>query len=280
MIAVTVVTFLQHALGLDVSGEAEFCWNRRIDTERQKVQAEQRRVEERIAELEDQLAQLTEIRPKATSKKPRSKELRGVGNELLLVAPGTLYFPLPLDKFILNTLTASNLSDHHLLFKLKATAPTRYAVRPRQGVLRPRESLELNVTLRPTEDDPDQLRDKFLIEARTLAEEEVDALSNVEDVTIFVAELLTRSPFDCRVKLRCVFPKQLPDRLVAKSLGDSSGLSHHQQSCRPTVPVWDAVTTSMPTPTPAPSEAYCIRDTCTHPRAAHCRDGAVGDSHQ
>lgn len=32
----------------------------------------------------------------------------------------------------------------------------------RQGVLGPREQLEIHVTLRPTKDDPEEMKDKFL----------------------------------------------------------------------------------------------------------------------
>ena len=48
------------------------------------------------------------------------------------MAPNKVYFPIPLDKFIMNTLIASNTTETFVQFKMKATAPSRYAVKPRQ----------------------------------------------------------------------------------------------------------------------------------------------------
>ena len=51
---------------------------------------------------------------------------------MVTVTPNKLFFPLPLDKFIMNTLNVVNVTESHVAFKMKATAPSRYAVKPRQ----------------------------------------------------------------------------------------------------------------------------------------------------
>jgi hypothetical protein len=141
-------------------------------------------------------------------------------NQLLRVEPPALYFPPPLDRFINTTLTLSNASPHFVMFKLKATTPTRYAVKIRQGVLGPQERMDIRITLCPVAPDVRKIRDKFLVQCRALVAHEVAAYQSSGDL-----QALWRNEKGAdviRTKIPCKFTTRLPPDFYIEAAGDDS----------------------------------------------------------
>ncbi|KAI3703393.1 hypothetical protein L1987_73432 [Smallanthus sonchifolius] len=91
----------------------------------------------------------------------------GGGNKLVSVDPEELRFPFELEKPSLCDLKISNTTDKNVAFKVKTTSPKKYFVRPNTGVIQPRGSCIIRVTLQAQlEYPPDmQCRDKFLLQS-------------------------------------------------------------------------------------------------------------------
>eukprot|EP00127_Corallochytrium_limacisporum_P006400 Clim_evm8s226 gene=Clim_evmTU8s226 len=77
----------------------------------------------------------------------------------------TIYFATPLvrEKPVGGTITIQNKESKDILFKVKTTQPKKYCVRPNQGMISAGETRDIDVILRPPEDDYDVRRDKFLV---------------------------------------------------------------------------------------------------------------------
>ncbi|KAI3828918.1 hypothetical protein L1987_03029 [Smallanthus sonchifolius] len=91
----------------------------------------------------------------------------GGGNKLVSVEPEELRFQFELEKPSLCDLKISNTTDKNVAFKVKTTSPKKYFVRPNTGVIQPRGSCIIRVTLQAQlEYPPDmQCRDKFLLQS-------------------------------------------------------------------------------------------------------------------
>jgi hypothetical protein len=133
------------------------------------------------------------------------------------VSPTTLLFPLPLDKFIMNTIVAKNLTNEHVIFKLRATAPSRYAVKPRHGLLGPSCQETIHVTLRPTDEDHTHFYDRFQLVTRVLSSVEVDYFNRTHDITNLCAVSPDRTTAQ---KIRCAFPDVLPPNYCLRPCPD------------------------------------------------------------
>ncbi|KAI5391519.1 vesicle-associated protein 1-4 isoform X1 [Lathyrus oleraceus] len=85
---------------------------------------------------------------------------------LFEVHPQELQFPFELRKQISCSLQFSNKSDNYVAFKVKTTNQKRYCVRPNHGVVLPRSTCDVIVTMQAQmETPPDmQCKDKFLIQ--------------------------------------------------------------------------------------------------------------------
>ncbi|KAF2587755.1 hypothetical protein F2Q70_00041196, partial [Brassica cretica] len=90
-------------------------------------------------------------------------------SELLTVEPLDLQFPFELRKQISCSLYLTNKTDNHVAFKVKTTNPKKYCVRPNTGVVLPRSTCEVLVTMQAQKEAPSdmQCKDKFLLQGVT-----------------------------------------------------------------------------------------------------------------
>ncbi|KAF8672485.1 hypothetical protein HU200_049699 [Digitaria exilis] len=107
--------------------------------------------------------------------------------DLLDVDPLELQFPFVLNKQISCPLRLANRTNHTVAFKVKTTSPRKYCVRPNNGVVLPRSSCTVVVTMQAQKVVPPDLqcKDKFLVQSVVVS----DGLSN-KDITwqMFVKE--------------------------------------------------------------------------------------------
>eukprot|EP01004_Peranema_trichophorum_P004499 NODE_3418_length_1356_cov_7.917275_g2980_i0.p1 GENE.NODE_3418_length_1356_cov_7.917275_g2980_i0~~NODE_3418_length_1356_cov_7.917275_g2980_i0.p1 ORF type:complete len:268 (+),score=49.05 NODE_3418_length_1356_cov_7.917275_g2980_i0:66-869(+) len=215
--------WIQTRLGVDITGEAEFEANHRKMLEKKQDQTESIIDENDKPKMPDReirdVHKVAERLVEEATQGSKKKKSLGSADKLISITPTKLYFPTPLDKFIMNTLSTQNLTENYIAYKIKATAPARYAVKPRQGVLASKEHVDIHITLRPTKDDPAELRDKFLIEARVMASDEVDFYNRTSDI-----QTLWRAKREGTVgiKIRCRFTSQLPPNFIVKSVVEPS----------------------------------------------------------
>ncbi|XP_062195181.1 vesicle-associated protein 1-2-like [Phragmites australis] len=87
--------------------------------------------------------------------------------ELLRIDPLELRFPFELKKQISCSMQLSNLSDDYIAFKVKTTSPKKYSVRPNTGVVLPRSTCDVVVTMQAQREAPAdmQCKDKFLVQS-------------------------------------------------------------------------------------------------------------------
>ncbi|KAF5729854.1 Vesicle-associated protein 1-2 [Tripterygium wilfordii] len=87
--------------------------------------------------------------------------------ELLSIEPLELKFPFELKKQISCSLQLSNKTDQHVAFKVKTTNPKKYCVRPNTGVVLPRSTCDVIVTMQAQKEAPPdmQCKDKFLLQS-------------------------------------------------------------------------------------------------------------------
>uniref|UniRef100_A0ACD5ZUX6 Uncharacterized protein n=1 Tax=Avena sativa TaxID=4498 RepID=A0ACD5ZUX6_AVESA len=135
--------------------------------------------------------------------------------ELLRIDPIELRFPFELKKQISCSLQLSNLSDDHIAFKVKTTSPKKYSVRPNTGVVLPRSTCDVVVTMQAQRESPPdmQCKDKFLVQ-NVIAPSGI----NVKDVT---GEMFTKESGNKveEVKLRVTYvaPPQPPSPVPEES---------------------------------------------------------------
>ncbi|KAG2547979.1 vesicle-associated protein 1-2-like [Panicum virgatum] len=107
--------------------------------------------------------------------------------DLLDVDPLELQFPFVLYKQISCPLRLTNRTDSTVAFKVKTTSPRKYCVRPNNGVVPPRSSCTVVVTMQAQKVVPPDLqcKDKFLVQSAIVS----DGLS-AKDITsqMFVKE--------------------------------------------------------------------------------------------
>lgn len=87
--------------------------------------------------------------------------------ELLSVEPQELEFPFELKKQICCSMQLTNKTNNHIAFKVKTTNPKKYCVRPNTGVVLPRSSCDVIVTMQAQKEAPPdmQCKDKFLLQS-------------------------------------------------------------------------------------------------------------------
>ncbi|CAI0501540.1 unnamed protein product [Linum tenue] len=87
--------------------------------------------------------------------------------ELLSIEPLELKFPFELKKQISCSLQLSNKTDSYVAFKVKTTNPKKYCVRPNAGVVLPRSTCDIIVTMQAQKEAPAdmQCKDKFLLQS-------------------------------------------------------------------------------------------------------------------
>ncbi|KAJ9556191.1 hypothetical protein OSB04_010805 [Centaurea solstitialis] len=87
--------------------------------------------------------------------------------ELLNVDPLELKFAFELKKQISCSIQLSNKTENHVAFKVKTTNPKKYCVRPNTGVVLPRSTCDVIVTMQAQKEAPPdmQCKDKFLLQS-------------------------------------------------------------------------------------------------------------------
>ncbi|XP_060207326.1 vesicle-associated protein 1-1-like [Lycium barbarum] len=87
--------------------------------------------------------------------------------DLLNIEPLDLKFPFELKKQISCSIHLSNNTENHVAFKVKTTNPKKYCVRPNTGIVLPRSTSEVTVTMQAQKEAPSdmQCKDKFLLQS-------------------------------------------------------------------------------------------------------------------
>ncbi|KAM0888026.1 hypothetical protein ACQ4PT_028619 [Festuca glaucescens] len=93
--------------------------------------------------------------------------------ELLGIDPGELRFAFELKKQISCSLHLTNRTDEYIAFKVKTTSPKKYCVRPNNGIVAPRSTFDVLVTMQAQREAPPdmQCRDKFLVQSAIVSQD-------------------------------------------------------------------------------------------------------------
>ncbi|TKW08888.1 hypothetical protein SEVIR_6G054700v4 [Setaria viridis] len=136
--------------------------------------------------------------------------------ELLRIDPLELRFPFELKKQISCSMQLSNLSNDYIAFKVKTTSPKKYSVRPNTGVVSPRSTCDVVVTMQAQRETPPdmQCKDKFLVQSVVAPA----GIITMKDVT---ADMFTKESGNKmeEVKLRVTYvpPPQPPSPVPEES---------------------------------------------------------------
>ncbi|KAI6702705.1 hypothetical protein NL676_011841 [Syzygium grande] len=89
--------------------------------------------------------------------------------DLLRIEPQELQFPFELRRQISCSLQLSNKTDGYVAFKVKTTNPKKYCVRPNTGIVLPRSTCDVIVTMQAQKEAPLDMhcKDKFLLQSVT-----------------------------------------------------------------------------------------------------------------
>ncbi|XP_057979020.1 vesicle-associated protein 1-2-like isoform X2 [Malania oleifera] len=128
--------------------------------------------------------------------------------ELISIEPQELQFPFELKKQISCSLQLTNKSQNYVAFKVKTTNPKKYCVRPNTGVVLPRSTCDVIVTMQAQKEAPPdmQCKDKFLLQSVIASHG-----ATIKDVT---AELFSKDSGnlveECKLRVAYVAPPQPP----------------------------------------------------------------------
>uniref|UniRef100_A0A0E0KT86 MSP domain-containing protein n=1 Tax=Oryza punctata TaxID=4537 RepID=A0A0E0KT86_ORYPU len=92
--------------------------------------------------------------------------------ELLGIEPLELRFPFETKKQISCSMKLTNRTDDYIAFKVKTTSPKKYCVRPNSGIVPPRSTSDVIVTMQAQREAPAdmQCKDKFLVQSVVVTE--------------------------------------------------------------------------------------------------------------
>lgn len=87
--------------------------------------------------------------------------------QLLLDPPKEISFNYFPKKYLSSILKLTNIRDYPVAFKVKTNVPAHYVVKPHIGAIPSNCSVEINITMQPTDYNPQNasINDKFLVEA-------------------------------------------------------------------------------------------------------------------
>ncbi|KAH1068450.1 hypothetical protein GYH30_006133 [Glycine max] len=140
--------------------------------------------------------------------------------ELLHIQPQELQFPFELRKQISCSLQLSNKTDNYVAFKVKTTNPKKYCVRPNTGVVMPRSTCDVIVTMQAQKEAPPdmQCKDKFLLQSVVASPG-----ATTKDIT---PEMFNKESGhdveECKLRVVYVAPPQPPSPVQEGSDEDSS----------------------------------------------------------
>ncbi|XP_076930744.1 vesicle-associated protein 1-1-like [Bidens hawaiensis] len=132
--------------------------------------------------------------------------------ELLNVEPLDLKFPFELRKQISCSLQLSNKTENHVAFKVKTTNPKKYCVRPNTGLVLPRSTCDVTVTMQAQKEAPPdmQCKDKFLLQSVV-----VSSGIATKDIT---PEMFSKQPGrvveECKLRVIYLPPPQPPSPVL------------------------------------------------------------------
>ncbi|XP_076912794.1 vesicle-associated protein 1-1-like [Bidens hawaiensis] len=132
--------------------------------------------------------------------------------ELLNVEPLDLKFPFELRKQISCSLQLSNKTENHVAFKVKTTNPKKYCVRPNTGLVMPRSTCDVTVTMQAQKEAPPdmQCKDKFLLQSVV-----VSSGLATKDIT---PEMFSKQPGrvveECKLRVIYLPPPQPPSPVL------------------------------------------------------------------
>ncbi|XP_031483178.1 vesicle-associated protein 1-2-like [Nymphaea colorata] len=140
--------------------------------------------------------------------------------ELVSIQPNELRFPFELKKQISCSLQLTNQTDHYVAFKVKTTNPKKYCVRPNTGVVLPRSTCDVVVTMQAQREAPPdmQCKDKFLIQSVVTTDG-----ATQKDIT---PEMFNKDAGnhleECKLRVMYVSPPQPPSPVAEGSEEGSS----------------------------------------------------------
>ncbi|XP_057787045.1 vesicle-associated protein 1-2-like [Salvia miltiorrhiza] len=134
--------------------------------------------------------------------------------ELLNVDPVEMKFPFELKKQISCSLQVSNKTENHVAFKIKTTNPKKYCVRPNTGIVLPRSTCDIVVTMQAQKEPPTEMqcKDKFLLQSVI-----APAGASPKDIT---AEMFNKDQGkveECKLKVVYIAPKQPPSPVAEEA---------------------------------------------------------------
>lgn len=140
--------------------------------------------------------------------------------DLLSIDNLELKFPFELKKQISCSLQLSNKTENHVAFKVKTTNPKKYCVRPNTGVVLPRSTCDVIVTMQAQKEAPPdmQCKDKFLLQSVITT-----AGATPKDIT---PEMFSKEAGhvveECKLRVIYVAPPQPPSPVAEGSEEGSS----------------------------------------------------------
>ncbi|GER28047.1 vesicle-associated membrane protein [Striga asiatica] len=139
--------------------------------------------------------------------------------ELLSVEPLEMKFLFELKKQISCSLQVSNKTDNHVAFKVKTTNPKKYCVRPNTGIVLPRSTCDIVVTMQAQKEAPAdmQCKDKFLLQSVV-----ANSDATPKDITAEMFNKEQGNVEECKLKVVYVAPRQPPSQV---SEGSEEGFS-------------------------------------------------------
>lgn len=132
-------------------------------------------------------------------------------SDLISVEPPELRFPIDLERQVSCSLQFINQTYNDVAFKIKTTSPKKYCVRPNIGIIGPRDTCGVTVTMRALQEVPHELQsaDKFLVQS-------ILAPQDAQNDDILQELFHTASAKDLReTLLSVVFVKLSPDPPIA-----------------------------------------------------------------
>ncbi|KAL3647313.1 Vesicle-associated protein 1-2 [Castilleja foliolosa] len=123
-------------------------------------------------------------------------------------------FPFELKKQISCSLQVSNKTDNYVAFKVKTTNPKKYCVRPNTGIVLPRSTCDIVVTMQAQKEAPAEMqcKDKFLLQSVVAS-----VGATPKDIT---AEMFNKDQGqveECKLKVVYVAPRQPPSPVAEGS---------------------------------------------------------------
>uniref|UniRef100_A0ACD5ZI09 Uncharacterized protein n=1 Tax=Avena sativa TaxID=4498 RepID=A0ACD5ZI09_AVESA len=149
--------------------------------------------------------------------------------ELLGIDPSDLRFAFELKKQISCSLHLTNRTDGYIAFKVKTTSPKKYCVRPNNGIVAPRSTFDVLVTMQAQREAPPdmQCRDKFLVQTAVVSRD-----TTPKDIG---GDMFTKESGNVvdEVRLKVVYaPPSQPPSINEGSDQESLGILSYQETTR------------------------------------------------